>query len=287
MTAPTPFLVPPNGAQPRIERLTRLTSLQVAKNGTEHRRVLSAFPRLTFGASYTLLSHNPESTLFPVRAGVKLLVPNWAHRVDVSGGQIVLDAGFEAGSSVRIAVLRSTGVVEQRTVAIPALGQAVSAIPGDVAAAPLIECYLSGDSFDVEYATPTVRVASLSFDALVHRENPGPWTSPLFPQRPDWQSSVIENNSFSLNRFDAGHLWSQELRYGKRAIRVSVKLMGRQAVLDFRRFIYALQGRAEAFLWQAPMDSNQRSWRLADDAVELQYIKPKLATSTLSFVELS
>ncbi|GJI97043.1 hypothetical protein RugamoR57_37610 [Duganella caerulea] len=290
---PTPFLLEPTGAAPRIERLSFATDVETHRDGSERRSASRAYPRLSLSAQYVLLRNDPEATLAPLRAGGTLLVPAWQHQfASSSGAPPVVDAGVPLVGEREWLIRNRRGIWRDVTLGfLPGTNVLDGWSADDALAIPLHVAQLAEDSFDVEYSTPTARTVSLSFDVEANLEVPQPWPDGglglAFPERHNWAATLKESSSFSANRFDAGNLRLRELRYAKRTLGLSLTLMDRSAIVEFRRWIYAVRGRLNAFAWQAPHDAEPRLWRLGSDDVEIQYLKPSLATCQLSLVEVT
>jgi len=290
---PTPFLLEPTGgAAPRIERFSFATDVETHRDGSERRSASRAYPRLTLSAQYMQLRSDPADSLAPLRAGGMLLVPAWQHQfVSSSGAPPLVDAGVPLVGEREWLVRSRRGAWRVVTLGfLPGTNVLDGWSAADALAIPLHVAQLAEDSFDVEYSTPaTVMPVSLSFDVEANLETPAPWSDGglVFPERQDWSARLRESTAFSVSRFDAGNLRLRELRYVKRTLGLSLTPMGRAAIVEFRRWIYAVRGRLNAFTWRAPMDAETRLWRLGSDDVEIQYLKPSLATCQLTFVEVA
>lgn len=290
MTTPTPFLLEPDGASPRGERLSFGTDVETHRDGSERRAAFRAYPRLTLSAGYTFLIDDTEAALAPLRDGGTLLVPAWQHKFFAyDGSPPVADMGVPLTGAQPFLVRATNGTWRTDSFGFGADGQLAGWSAADYLAVPLHTAELSEDSFSLEYATPTVRTVSLSFDVTENLEAPAPWPDSdlTFPQRHNWRTGVADSTSFRTNRFDAGNLRLREKLYSKRTVSIEVLLSGRAAIAEFRSWVYATGGRLNSFTWKAPQDQMVKRWRLSSDDVELQYLNPALATCSLSLVEVS
>lgn len=290
MTTSTPFLLTPDGATPRSERFSFGTDVETHRDGSERRAAFRAYPRLTLSAAYTFLKENTEDALSPLRGGGTLLVPAWPHQfLSTAGAPPVADMGVPLTGTQPFLVRATNGTWRTASFGFGAGGQLVGWSAADYLAIPLHEAELSEDSFSLDYATPTVRTVSLSFDVTENLEAPAPWPDGdlTFPQRHNWKTGLTDSTSFRTNRFDAGNLRLREKLYSKRTVSIEVLLTGRTAISEFRSWVYATSGRLNSFTWKAPQDPMVKRWRLSSDDVELQYLKPSLATCSLSFTEVA
>lgn len=290
MTTSTPFLFEPDGATPRVERFSFGTDVETHRDGSERRAAFRAYPRLMLSAAYTFLRETTEEALSPLRGGGTLLVPAWPHQfLAAAGAPPVADMGVQLSSTQPFLVRATNGVWRTADFAVGAGGQLAGWSASDYLAVPLHEAELAEDSFSLDHATPTVRTVSLSFDVAENLEAPAPWPDAelAFPQRHNWKTGLADSTTFRTNRFDAGNLRLREKLYSKRTVSIEVLLTGRTAISEFRSWVYATGGRLNSFAWKAPQDQVSKRWRLSSDDVELQYLKPSLATCSLSFTEVA
>ena len=291
MSEPTPFLLEPARSAPRVERLSFGTDVETHRDGSERRAAFRAYPRLALSAQYTFLKGTTEAALEPIREGDTLLVPAWLHQFHAeSEGAPVADAGVVLTAGPQPFLVRAMdGTWRVASFGFGSGGQLAGWSSSDWLAVPLHTAELSEDSFSLDYTTPTVRTVSLSFDAAINLEAPEPWPEPLdeltFPQRHNWATGLREDVSFRTNRFDAGNVRLREKLYSKRSISVAVLLTDRAAIVEFRRWVYATRGRLNSFTWQSPQDTAPGRWRLASDDIEIQYLKPALASCNLTLIE--
>ena len=115
---------------------------------------------------------------------------------------------------------------------------------------------------------------------------PTPFNAPAL-LRNNWTTTPTESLAAAQDGFDNGHMRLLRQRYIKRSVKVSLLLRGRAEIAAFRRFAFQCQGRANSFLWTAPMDAAEGRWRLASDAVEIEYVTRVVARVNLELAETS
>lgn len=302
MPTPTPFLVLADGSAPRVERLEWLTDVQIARDGTEHRRALRALPRWSQSGQLVLLDNyrgGQLEQLAPLLAGQSVLAPAWMHQFPVlPAGVTTADAMVRARTPQSLSyadflAISPTGVYSQANFSIGYSGEVATANPSTHALLlPLLEMRCTG-GIDAEARSAGSRAIQLTLTATQPlSETVGAWTDndengrPNFPQRLNWRESVRDGTAFSANSFDAGHLWSWEPRYSKRTVSGLVSLTSRAEIIEMRRFLYATRGRAIAFNWHCPLDAEPRVWRFASDSLELAYSAPSRAELRFSATEV-
>lgn len=295
----TPFLVLADGASPRVERLEWLTDVQISRNGTEHRRALRALPRWSQSGQLVLLDDyrgGQISALEPILAGQAVTAPCWMHQIPVlAGGATTADA------IVRASTVADFLAVPPNAGPFPAVALSVGASRGIAAANPATQLALypllemrCTDGIDAEARSPGVRVMQLTLTATSPlNETVDAWTDvgdnelPNFPVRLNGREAVRDAAAFSAKSFDAGHLWSWEPRYSKRTVSGLISLLSRAEIIEMRRFLYAVRGRAVAFNWHCPLDDEPKLWRFASDSLELAYTTPSIAELRFSATEVA
>lgn len=284
MTAPL-LTLRPDGVRPLTETFEFLTDLSVALDGSETRVPLRAFPRHAYAAQYTFLDR-PEA-----RAAREMLryadvvgLPLIQHQL--TPGVNIADAG--AAASGPLLVQRRDGSTTFRVNGTDLGGEWSTA----AYIAPYVEARIDS-SRQITHRSAGVSSAVLTFQVDDLDEAIAPWAGPsvdgkpVWPVRADWSSEVQERIEDTADEADFGHLRLREVRYSKRSISVSLLLIGRPAILDFRRLMFALQGRCRAFCYAFEPDGIQKTWRLNSDTVSIDYLKTSLARCSLEFLELS
>ena len=317
MPSPTLFPILADGAAPRVERLEWLTDVQIARNGTEHRRALRALPRWSQSGQLVLLDSyrgGQLDALAPLLAGSAVLAPAWMHQWSPAVYAPKVRDSVSADALVRRAVSGYNG--EQQFFMVPGtgalvvethkIGSADRLLRHPSTGLPSFNSLLYGycmpalemrciDGINAEARSPGVRVLSLTLTATQPLDEAiEAWTDvapdglPNAPARlVNWRDAVKDATAHSANSFNEGHLWSWSMRYAKRTVSATVSLYSRTDILAFRRWLYALKGRATAFHWQCPLDDAPSLWRLADDAVEIAYTTPSRAECALAMTEVA
>jgi hypothetical protein len=286
MTSTTPplLLLRPDGARPLTERLSFLTSITTALDGTERRVALRAFPRRSYTSQFTFLNAEARAVRDMLRYADRVGFPLVQH--ELLRGASSADAG--AAESGPLLVVNRDG-----STAFAVQG---ADIGGYWLQAKYIAPYAEGWldlSRQVTHRSAGVSSAVLAFEVDGLDEQVSPWGGafdagkPVWPYRADWSAAVSEAVNDEADTADFGHLRLRDVRYSKRTVDVSLLLIGRAAVLDFRRLMFTLRGALGAFRYQFEPDGVMKTWRLAGDDVDIEYLRPSLARVALRFMELS
>lgn len=286
MTTPL-LLLRPDGARPLTERLSFLTDISTALDGSESRVQLRAFPRHSYTSQYTFMPKQMSlaaPSLAMLRYADKVGFPLVMHQLQPGTlGAVGADAGI--AESGKLLVIKNDG-----TTRFVARGAAL-AWDGAMAIAPYVEGWVNL-SRQVTHRGAGVQTAIMTFDVDDLDEVVAPWAGPLaggkplWPSRADWSADVSENIEAVADSVDFGHLRLRSIRYTKRVISVSLLLVGRPAILDFRRFVFAIGGAYKPFRYRFEPDGIEKTWRLASDDVSIDYLSTRLARVSLEFLEL-
>jgi hypothetical protein len=162
-------------------------------------------------------------------------------------------------------------------------------------AAPLARARFAADQRGISHATWQVSLASVSFRLIDFHEAVPAYSGPVSASRPalplldsltEAGDSLAEQIDVNTDSADNGLIDLYEVRYVKRTYTLNVVLNTREKVLAFRSLLFTLRGRLNPVRWTAPGDAEEKTWRLASDAVELTYPCPGRASCTLSLTEL-
>lgn len=283
MNAPTIHLLP-NAAEPQRERLEWLTDLLVALDGTEVSRPMRAYPRYTYSGLFSFFQSEERQLFAALREQFEILVPLSPHVF--RGPKLAPDAGLAAVSPLAVAYSPS-GVANTDIPVSP-----------EVAAASLWMCPVApawlNQATEIEHLTSTVARARLSFQLVNFEEAvpaySGPTSAGLFllPVRQNWSTTARERINPVVETADFGNLRSALLRHSKRSVSFSVLIKSRAELLEFRSFLFAMEGRAGRFRWTFGPDGVEKTWRLAQDVVEIEYLNARrgVARVSLEFVEV-
>lgn len=284
-TTPYTLCAPRDARSPVVERLEWATDVQVARSGAERRTQLRPYPRHT--VSFDVALHTPlaREAMPAIREGALFVVPLWQHVFE--RGQGAPDAGLVAGLESCLA-LDHRGRGEQ-------LGTPLSWPEWADVAAPAALARPVGDSRAITHVVRRVGTSSLSFQLIDHREAVGPYDGPTAGGLPlldvftETAQGIAESSAISSNFFDTGLIDGlSEIRHVKKGFSLSLTLGSRAQILAFRRLLFSLQGRLKALAWTPPYDEETLgTFRLAADGVELSYLRPGLATCTLSLTRVS
>jgi hypothetical protein len=288
----TPFFVLPDGRTPRVETIEHYTKIRTGLNGYETRKALRAFPRLRYSANFIALNEVEAAKLVPLfTAGSVVQVPLAHHRLESADGSApVPDAIYAPGAYGHFLIGSPSGVRATE-------GLVSSGVPGwqagDLWAIPLVEAraYISSDTVSADALSHAIRQCQVEFeceplDEVLPAYEPSYNEYPLLQLRHNWTEAPRENYQHTLLTFDEGNVVSHKPKYVKRSVSISVMLRGREEIALFRSFIYTVQGAARSFVYQGPTDPVPQIYRLADDATQISYLKPNLATCQLNLVEV-
>lgn len=281
MNAPVLPLLP-NAKEPFRERLEWLTDVSVALDGTEVRRPARAYPRYTYSGLFSFFKADERQLLAALRQSSEVLVPLAPH--SFRSPQLTPDAGLAALSPLAVA-LSPSGVATYSIPVQPAVA-AASKWLAPAAVARITE------AVEIEHMTSTVARGRLSFQLANFQEAvpayAGPTSGGLFllPARANWGTTVRERITPTSESADFGNLRAVKRRYAKRSISITVSLFSRDAILAFRQFAFAMQGRAGSFRWTFPGDGVEKAWRLANDVVEIEYLSINAARCALEVIEV-
>lgn len=284
MHTPFFFTAPRDASQPITERLEWLTDVQISRNGTETRKAIRSLPRYTY--AYSILVTNPVSRacLEALRSETAFVVPLWCHSFE--GNVTAPDAALS--DTMQVLALDQQGGY---TLEVPPVAWTGTYSLG----APAALARYAGNQRSFSYRTGKVSSGSVAFRLESFNEAVPAYAGPASSSMPDMflldrftltGSSIQEQIDDNANTSDNGLLDVYESRYIKRNYTVTVSLNSRAAILEFRALMFALRGRLNAFRWLAPGDTQEATWRLATDAVEIKYLRPGLASCTLSLTQL-
>ncbi len=289
MTTPT-FSLLPNASQPTTERLEWLTDLFTSRNGTEARVALRAFPRTSYSASFLVPDAAARSQIDFIRGKGEAVFPLFPH-------------AFRAPTPAPDAG-RAQGASPVKGCLVRALSGAVSLVPGYTLtpaqlAASQWACPAAlgrvEDTRSIEHKTSRVGTLSLNFTALdfdevIHGSGyTGATSAGLFvlPVRHNWAEAAKETHTARADAADYGHKTLRLHRHTKRTVGISILLPNRAAVAAFRVFLFSVaRGRFGAFRWQFPGDAAEGTWRLNQDAVEIEYLTVGVARCSLELTQL-
>lgn len=286
MTTPYIFSAPRNGSTPVVERLEWLTDVQISRNGTEVRRGRRAYPRYTYTFDIYVASDISRACLQALRTETSFLVPLWPHVFERP------DRAASAGIAYSAPQLMQLDHAGARQ--ITAASSITWAAGYDVAAPGVVARY-AGSQRSFSHVVPgKVATSSVSFRLENFRES-------IQPALPNVTGSTIrditqftgagggltEQITDNANNFDNGNIDLYESEYRERIYNVSIVLNTRASIVLFRRFLFYMSGRLNLVFWTAPGDTVRRTWRLASDSIDLAYLRPGLATCTLSLKQTS
>lgn len=286
MTTPL-LLLRPDGARPPTERLSFLTDISTALDGTESRVQLRAYPRHSYTSQYTFLTSKARAERDMLRTADRVGFPLVMHQLPRgTSGAVGADAGIAA--SGQLLIVKRDGTTEFKL-------RGVQISDGEWQAAAFIAPYAEGWvdlSRQITHRSAGVSTSVLTFEVEGLDEVVLPWSGPrvggkpVWPSRADWSSEVTESAEAIADAADFGHLRLRSIRYMRRAISVSLLLIGRPAIIDFRRLVYALGGANKPFLYRFEPDGIEKTWRLSSDDVSIDYLRNDLARVSLEFWEL-
>lgn len=273
------FNAPRDARQPLTEQLAWSTDVQVARRGAESRRALRAYPRQTISFDVLFSTPSARASLGLLRTGGEVLVPLWQHAFERPSE--APDAGLVPLGNVL--ALTHTGAHQT----IP-LGS-FTWPSGFEIAAPAAKARILSNQRQLTHVNGRIAQAKAAFQLLSFDEDVAPPASGTLDLDAFCYAFVSnEQLDTDANEHDNGTQDGvYETRYQKRSFSIAVTLRDRAAVVAFRQFLFATQGRLSALTWTPPFDAApQGLWRLASDTVEISYLRPSYATCTLSLVEL-
>lgn len=291
MTAPTTFNLAPNAASPMTERLEWLTDVSTAWNGKETRYALRAYPRRSYSGSFLFYKTEDRALLSVLRGETAALIPLFPHAFRAP--QLTPDAGHTTGGQVLVQT--PSGFVLSSFPLTPSLVQSA------LWAAPCAAAYLD-DSRTLTHLNDRIAEANLTFSLVDGVQETISASGISFGNyaafgrayrldaRADWNAKIEETITEDRLTTDFGHLRAVESKHFKRRFKASFVLTSRTAILAFRRFLHAVQGRAYpiAFLFK-PDAANAQDYtfaRLASDTVEIEYISRQVARCSLEMIEV-
>ncbi|QPC30978.1 hypothetical protein IS481_14730 [Caldimonas thermodepolymerans] len=258
-----------------------MTDVSIALNGTERRVPLRAFPRRTYTSQFTFLDDQARAQRDVLRYADRVVFPLAMHQLPAEA--TAADAGVGAGSVYLSRRKNGTYVL----VSAPRYEWPLSA-----AIYPCTEGRIA-PSRTITHHSAGVSSAVMSFTVEDLDEAIAPWGGevaldgkPVWPVRADWSTEASERVDDFFDSADFGHRTLREVRYSKRVISVSLLLIGRPAILDFRRLVFTLRGRCKPFRYTFEPDGFERVWRLNTDSVSIDYLRPSLARVELEFLEI-
>jgi hypothetical protein len=286
MTTPYIFSAPRNGSTPVVERLEWLTDVQTSRNGTEVRRGRRAYPRYTYTFDIYVASDISRACLQALRTETSFLVPLWAHVFERPDRAPSAGIAYSAPQLMQLDHAGARQITNATSITWAA---------GYDVAAPCIVARYAGSQRSFSHVVPgKVATSSVSFRLENFREAVN-----TYP--PNVTGSTIRDITFltsaggglaeqitdNANNFDNGNIDLYESKYLERIYNVSIVLNTRANIVVFRRLLFWLQGRLNPLFWTAPGDTVRRTWRLASDSVDITYLRPGLATCTLSLKQIS
>lgn len=283
-TTPQNFFAHRDASTPCKELLEWLTDVPIAVNGTDStRRQLRAFPRHTYSFDIVLPPNADKTSLTGLRTADEFMVPLWCHAFQRP--QLLPDAGVTSNApQIMQLTPQSTGVLCDAS--------AFAWAEGYYLAAPAALGRLVADGRSISYVTSAMQRSSVSFRLIGFSENVGAYEGALVDGLPSldvftqYWTSPGEQIDATGETYDAGHIELSDTLYRKRTFTITLTLTSRADILSFRRLLFALKGRLNAFSWTVPGEAPS-TWRLASDGVELSYLRPGLATCQLSVTELT
>ncbi|MNU44066.1 hypothetical protein D3C71_328710 [compost metagenome] len=285
MTSAPLLTLRPDGARPRTESIEFLTDVSTSLDGTERRVPLRAFPRYTFTSQFTFMTDEAREQRDMLRYADRVGFPLTVH--PVPSGANKADAG--AATAGHYVSRRKTG----EYAVLPAGAVPLMEWSSALEICPYVEGRID-PSRTITHRSAGISSAVLSFVVDDLDEAVGPWTGqidatrkPVWPVRADWSADVSERIDDIADSADFGHRTLHEVRYSLRVISVSLLLIGRPAILEFRRLVFALQGRCNPFRYAFEPDAVERTWRLNSDTVAIDYLRNSLARVELEFLELA
>jgi hypothetical protein len=283
MSTPQPFPAHRDASTPCRELLEWLTDVPIASDGTDAARTqLRAYPRHTY--SYDVVSP-PVADKAPIaalRSAETFIVPLWCHAFERPA--LAPSAGIAAMSPQVMALDSiSRGLLSNADAFTWPTGYYISA--------PAAIGRPVADARSITYINDAAQKSSVSFQLVDFKEVVGGYrgaTSALVPTLEPFTgywTQPVEQVTVNANSYDAGHLTLYDVRYVKRHFTLSLTFTNRAQILAFRRLLFALRGRLNPVKWAAPGEA-ESSWRLSADSVEISYLRPSLATCSLSLVQL-
>lgn len=268
-----PFL--PDFTEAATETLTWQTSVSISVNGTESLRPTWALPRREYtfhlgeatgynGTILEALRTHPDTVAIPL----------WCF----SGKPP--SQGLQATPGQLYAHHNGDSVIVTDSPKAPA---------GYAESAPIVQGYPDTE-LQANLATESESSATLRVRVPPYAEAMEPWDTldqglPLLPDFVHWNSGLDESLKRSENQADSNTaLYTVEKRYGERFLTLPLILPNDQAVADLRRFLHHIQGAGRPFRFNAT--GTTRTWRLAEDAITINYEAGGTATTTLNLKDL-
>lgn len=275
----TPLFTPrPDGSASTIERLEWQTDLQISRDGTEFARQVRLLPRHRIEFSTLIESDEDKASLAVLQAGGRVLLPLWCHterRRYLSQWQN-LDIpsrgyGFSTGGEGHFCTLTNG---------------ALSLFNGGLFDGYIIPAAVARMDTNVQLTrlTSMTVVARLGFRLLDFNEQISAEVPLVLPVRHDWSVSVDDATDEAIEAFDTATALVLERHYAKRTIRISVMADSFEGVAELRRFFFAVRGRFNTFQF-ALTGEDASQWRMAADAVEIEYLTTSLARVQLTLVQ--
>lgn len=274
--------------QGRVETLTWRTAISVSRTGVELRESTRPHPRLSITGTYYLdslpeFARNAEPILVALHYMPATLV---ATPQGDRYGFPHAPAPFSWCISTTLDGRKEANAPDPVTGLFPEAGYSscVAAIP----------CHLATD-LSSDLIVRSLHRVQLTFESAepftAYTPTPPSAAAPGSPIAApkglahNFDIALKEMHQRAMQRFDAGFVREQELRYKKRVLTLKVSLFGESAIHEFRRFVCALQGAAGAFRW-TPLGEAEGVWRLGSDSVSITHITRSVAECTLTIVEL-
>jgi hypothetical protein len=266
------FSVLPNWKNGVLERLQWLTDILTSENAVEQRRSLRMHARRSFEASFMRegLRRAKLDTFFVAVGSKKVLAPIWHEQFKTPGlttadttlqfpaGTLALRE-FRAGDIVManngdpndydLLTIESVDLINDR---ITWLDSPVRNWPKGTRVFPMRVCMVL-DNPSMSNVTDRVAQTALRFEVMQNDDEFSPdwgYCVPLFRWKPDRADPIAVDYSRTLFSIDNGTSYIHQTDPGERtsvAMKLSLKLFGREEMTRFRSFISNARGRAVRF----------------------------------------